>query len=1022
MKTKLFFLFLLISYSLSSQIIYVDQNATGSNNGTDWANAYTDLQTAIANLGSNTTINVAQGTYYPTATTDRTIYFNIPRDKKLFGGFPTGGGTRDPELNPTVLSGDIGTIGDNTDNSYHVVYFNNSSSTNEFDGFIVEKGYANGSGSYENSGGGVLVTNSSSSSYGLYLRNCIIRYNYAINGGGITISKKADIYNCKIYSNQAEQTAGGISINTDGRIYNSYITNNSAGGSAGGLYITGFNTAPKAIGCVIANNESGSDGAGARVNSYLINCTVVNNKGNYGVMLDTYGGILNCILWKNETTSSQVYIPGSSTLENNLIQDFTTSGTNLGISTSNNGTTIDENYPRFTKPTSFTGNATNQTELDEILNADWSINPQSAAINFGDNSLYPSTDSRTPTTDFIGNNRTINSTMDAGAYESLTNIITNQATNQQLTSVDLNGKILFAETSNTILRGFVYATTSDFDVTTATSVTNSATGLGTYTDNITGLTENQLYYFRTWAQFDGTKYYGNEIQFKASNLVAYYPFNGNANDESGNENNGTLNGATLTTDRFGNSDSAYYFDGTSNYISIADNPNINIQTSESFSISFWAKHDAPNNAIYMISKYKGSSGEPSYAIGTGSIGDSYSWYEFSPGGIENRGTIDLNDNNWHNITSVFKSGESVSIYVDGILDISHPVTHAGSIINSRNLTIGCGSNIAQFYKGSIDDVKIYKKALTPEEIKNEVNGLVAYYPFNGNANDESGNANNGTVSGATLTPDRFGNANSAYSFNGTNNYIQCLSPGPIGSSPRTISFWAKTSLLPSVHSNVVLSYGGDAGSFNYGDRIEISLNSNNRYGLVLSLGGGILIREFNNNDNNWHHYTVVFDGGVGKTLSDFKMYADGNLLTNTTYLTGDSYEVNTSNNYPIQIGNLPNSSRYFNGDIDEVKIFNKAITDTEVLNLYNTGSLGIEDNQLKHANTFYVFNNILYFGIDQNLSEIKNISIFNLLAQNVFESDVIQKETVLNFLGQGIYILKVEFNNGSIGTKKILIQ
>ncbi len=817
MKTKLFFLFLLISYSLSSQIIYVDQNATGSNNGTDWTNAYTDLQTAITNLGSNTTINVAQGTYYPTATTDRTIYFNIPRDKKLFGGFPTGGGTRDPELNPTILSGDIGTIDDNTDNSYHVVYFNNSSSTNEFDGFIVEKGHANGSGSYENSGGGVLVTNSSSSSYGLYLRNCIIRYNYAINGGGITISKKADIYNCKIYSNQAEQTAGGISINTDGRIYNSYITNNSAGGSAGGLYITGFNTAPKAIGCVIANNESGSDGAGARVNSYLINCTVVNNKGNYGVMLDTYGGILNCILWKNETTSSQVYIPGSSTLENNLIQDFTTSGTNMGISNTNNGAVFGENYPRFTKPTSFTGNATNQTELDEILNADWSINPQSAAIDFGDNSLYPSTDSRTPTTDFIGNNRTINSTMDAGAYESLTNIITNQATNQQLTSVDLNGKILFAETASTILRGFVYATTSDFDVTTATSVTNSTTGLGVYSDNITGLTENQLYYFRTWAQFDGTKYYGNEIQFKASNLIAYYP-------------------------------------------------------------------------------------------------------------------------------------------------------------------------------------------------------------FSGNANDESGNANNGTVSGATLTPDRFGNSDSAYSFNGTNNYIQCLSPGPIGSSPRTISFWAKTSLLPSVHSNVVLSYGGDAGSFNYGDRIEISLNSNNRYGLVLSLGGGILIREFNNNDNNWHHYTVVFDGGVGKTLSDFKMYADGNLLTNTTYLTGDSYEVNTSNNYPIQIGNLPNSSRYFNGDIDEVKIFNKAITDTEVLNLYNTGSLGIEDNQLKHANTFYVFNNILYFGIDQNLSEIKNISIFNLLAQNVFESDVIQKETVLNFLGQGIYILKVEFNNGSIGTKKILIQ
>ena len=51
-------------------------------------------------------------------------------------------------------------------------------------------------------------------------------------------------------------------------------------------------------------------------------------------------------------------------------------------------------------------------------------------------------------------------------------------------------------------------------------------------------------------------------------------------------------------------------------------------------------------------------------------------------------------------------------------------------------------------------------------------GLVGYWPFNGNANDESGNGNNGTVNGATLTTDRFGSANSAYSFNGNGNHIE----------------------------------------------------------------------------------------------------------------------------------------------------------------------------------------------------------------------------------------------------------
>lgn len=60
------------------------------------------------------------------------------------------------------------------------------------------------------------------------------------------------------------------------------------------------------------------------------------------------------------------------------------------------------------------------------------------------------------------------------------------------------------------------------------------------------------------------------------------------------------------------------------------------------------------------------------------------------------------------------------------------------------------------------------------------NGLVGYWPFNGNANDESGNGNNGTVNGATLTSDRFGSTNAAYSFNGVSNYIECIQSGPIG--------------------------------------------------------------------------------------------------------------------------------------------------------------------------------------------------------------------------------------------------
>lgn len=261
--------------------------------------------------------------------------------------------------------------------------------------------------------------------------------------------------------------------------------------------------------------------------------------------------------------------------------------------------------------------------------------------------------------------------------------------------------------------------TSSTNETGNIAYTNTRFRIGKYEDN------NESHYFD--GSIDEVKIYNKaltleEIKNEYQGLVAYYPFNGNANDESGNGNHGTVNGATLATDRFGNSDSAYEFDGSTNYISITNNPTINIKTAASSTISFWLKHATQNNAKYMISKYKGSFGEPSYAIGTGSNGDSYSWHEFTASnGIQSRGNIDLNDNQWHHITNVFKSGESVSLYVDGVLDVQHATAHTGSISNLRDLTIGCGSNIAQHYNGDIDDIKIYNKALTLQEIQNLYN-------------------------------------------------------------------------------------------------------------------------------------------------------------------------------------------------------------------------------------------------------------------------------------------------------------
>ena len=95
------------------------------------------------------------------------------------------------------------------------------------------------------------------------------------------------------------------------------------------------------------------------------------------------------------------------------------------------------------------------------------------------------------------------------------------------------------------------------------------------------------------------------------------------------------------------------------------------------------------------------------------------------------------------------------------------------------------------------------------------NGLVGYWPFNGNANDVSGNGNNGTVNGATLTTDRFGNANSAYSFDGVDDFINKNNWSSLnGNQDFSVNFWLK--YLPSTGWMVSFGQPQNSNAFHIG--------------------------------------------------------------------------------------------------------------------------------------------------------------------------------------------------------------
>jgi len=214
-----------------------------------------------------------------------------------------------------------------------------------------------------------------------------------------------------------------------------------------------------------------------------------------------------------------------------------------------------------------------------------------------------------------------------------------------------------------------------------------------------------------------------------SELVAYYPFNGNANDESVNTNDGTVNGATLANDRFGNADSAYSFDGIDDYIDFGDDASLQFTGTPSMSVFGWAKLSGAGTFI-GIDKYNSQGGS------TGGANIGYYLAFFDTGvttvvragfgdGVETKidASTNINDGAWHLVGWTW-DGSDVNIYVDGALDFTQPYT-TSITDNSQALSLGKRIDLpTNLYTGLMDDIRIYNRALSSSditELQNEPN-------------------------------------------------------------------------------------------------------------------------------------------------------------------------------------------------------------------------------------------------------------------------------------------------------------
>ena len=230
LKTLVLSIFMGCSILSTQAQIYVDAAATGTNNGSSWNNAFTDLQAALDAASAGAEIRVASGTYTPTAapdgsTNNRNKAFHFHRNLVLKGSYNPGTDTQD-FTNPSILSGDFknddaisdddGSITENSENAYHVLITADLTAAAVIEGFLITGGFANGSGSisysnksFNNNRAGGMYNNTSSPS--------IVNSTFS---GNSTISIGGGMYNNSSFPSIVNTVFSGNSANQGGGIYN----------------------------------------------------------------------------------------------------------------------------------------------------------------------------------------------------------------------------------------------------------------------------------------------------------------------------------------------------------------------------------------------------------------------------------------------------------------------------------------------------------------------------------------------------------------------------------------------------------------------------------------------------------------------------------------------------------------------------------------------------------------------------------------------------------------------------------
>lgn len=515
--------------------------------------------------------------------------------------------------------------------------------------------------------------------------------------------------------------------------------------------------------------------------------------------------------------------------------------------------------------------------------------------------------------------------------------------------------------------------------------TSSSSDFGSSTSNMTV----------SWSG-SGVSTGDGETPYSSTGLLAQWNFNESSGTSAvsggscGTSCNGTLanmttsgqdaamnTGWTANNRRWGGG--ALMFDGVNDTVSITSSSSVDFDYDDDFSVATWVnippfQADTTYTVNEFIFKYNGS--ETRYPYVFRLINQTYSvtseigklqvirWDGTNVPIIKS--SIAINDSQWHYIV-YSKNGSTLSLYIDGVLDGQTIDTTTTTTTNSSPLYFGSRSNTAYYFKGIIDSTSFYSRALSESEIlsnyqagnigiqyrtsddntnwsewlggtetelesfdekylySNSTTGLVSYWNMDETTgttvNDVKG-TNNGTATGTKVLDGVYGKARE---FSGSGNYITVPNNGDLQfSDVLTIEGWVN----PNVADNDGILYKGSLN--NAQGEYQVTMLNNVLY-CRLNNDSASINSTYALSNNTWTYFVCTYDKNAGS--NQLKMYLNGVLNTQASY----SASLTTNPLNHLYIGVYLNSTYAFSGSIDELRVYNTAISATDVKSNYLEG-------------------------------------------------------------------------------------